>query len=652
MTERIIRNRILDLPRAVKQALMLVADIGGLIFGAWCSVWLLFPDANIGTNFILLIGITLVVTILLAWYQGFYHSIVRYVGMDSAAAGLKVASISSATLAVTAYSFNLIVAPNRFAIVYGVLCLLYLLGSRYTARYFLNLRYPSRERVIVYGAGESGARLVMVMAMHEGDAFLPVALVDDKKALHGKMVGGLQVYPHHELRELIQKFNVTRILLALPSTSRRRRQEIINSLEGLNVHVQTIPSFNDLVTGKARVDDISDVDVEDLLDREAVPPDETLLKASVTGKTVMVTGAGGSIGSELCFQILKLRPKALILFEMSELALYNIEKKLKRLSDKLGIDSDVMALLGSVNDQDRVREILHVFDVNTIYHAAAYKHVPVVEHNILEGVSNNVFGTLNTARAAVEANVDTFVLISTDKAVSPTNVMGATKRFAEMVLQAMQDNYSTIRFCMVRFGNVLESSGSVVPLFREQIRAGGPVTVTHRDIIRYFMTIPEAAQLVIQAGAMARGGDVFLLNMGNPVKIQDLAKRMIKLMGLTIADIDNPDGDIEIHYTGLRPAEKLYEELLIGRNVSITQHPRIMRATEEYIDYKQLNPLLEDLRSALHRMDRDRVREVLLHPTSGYTPTNNIVDLTWLQAQKLRIKNTSDKVVKLAPRSA
>jgi FlaA1/EpsC-like NDP-sugar epimerase len=650
MAERIIRNRILDWPRAVKQILMLMADTGGLFFSICCSAWLLFPDVNIDANFMLLIGVTLVVTVLLAWHQDFYHSIVRYVGMDAVVAGLKVAIVSATTLAVITYFFDLIVVPIRFSIVYAVLCLLYLLGSRYTARYFLNLRHPSRERVIVYGAGDSGARLVMVMAMYKGDAFLPVALVDDKKALHGKMVGGLQVYPSQKLRELIHKFSATCILLALPSISRRRRQAIIINLESLNVRVQTVPSFNDLVSGKARVDDISDVDVEDLLDRDAVPPDETLLKASITGKTVMVTGAGGSIGSELCFQILKLRPKTLVLFEMSELALYNIEKKLKKLSDKLGIDSGVMALLGSVNDQDRVYEILHTFDVNTIYHAAAYKHVPVVEHNILEGVRNNIFGTLHTARAAVEANVDTFVLISTDKAVSPTNVMGATKRFAEMVLQAMQDNYSTIRFSMVRFGNVLESSGSVVPLFREQIRAGGPVTVTHRDIIRYFMTIPEAAQLVIQAGAMARGGDVFLLNMGDPVRIQDLAKRMIKLMGLTIADADNPDGDIEIHYTGLRPAEKLYEELLIGRNVSITQHPRIMRATEDYIDYEQLNPLLEDLRSALQKLDRSRVRDVLLHPITGYTPTNNIVDITWTRARKFRVKSTDNKVVKLAPR--
>jgi len=406
------------------------------------------------------------------------------------------------------------------------------------------------------------------------------------------------------------------------------------------------------VTGKARVDDIRDVDVEDLLQREAVPPDKKLLAASVTRKSVMVTGAGGSIGSELCRQILKLRPKMLVLFEISEVALYNIEKELQKLSGKLGIECDVVALLGSIHHQDRVLEIMQTFEVNTVYHAAAYKHVPVVEQNVLEGVHNNIFGTLHTARAAVEAKVDTFVLVSTDKAVSPTNVMGATKRFSELLLQAMQDQYSSICFSMVRFGNVLESSGSVVPLFREQIRAGGPVTVTHREIIRYFMTIPEAAQLVIQAGAMARGGDVFVLDMGKPVRIQDLAKHMINLMGLTVRDDDHPDGDIEIQYTGLRPAEKLYEELLIGSNVSGTHHPRIMRANEEYLDYEQLLPLLEDLRASSLKLDRDRVRDVLLHSVSGYAPTNGIDDLVWIGAKRMRAKEASDNVVDLTPRSA
>lgn len=629
---------------------MLVADILGLVACVWCAAWLLFANEISAADIMPLAAVTLVVAVLLARYQGFYHSIVRYVGMDLAVAGLKVVIPSVATLAAVAYFFDLSAAPVRLAIAFGALYFLYLLGSRFSAQYYLNRRSSSRERVIVYGAGESGARLVL--AMQDGNTFLPVALVDDKESMRNKRVGGCRVYPSDDLSRLIEQLGATRVLLALPSASRRRRHSIITRLERLAIHVQTIPDFNDLVTGKARVDDIRDVDVEDLLQREAVPPDKKLLRASVTRKSVMVTGAGGSIGSELCRQILKLRPKMLVLFEISEVALYNIEKELQKMSRKLGIECDVVALLGSVHHQDRVLEIMQTFEVNTVYHAAAYKHVPVVEQNVLEGVHNNIFGTLHTARAAVEAKVDTFILVSTDKAVSPTNVMGATKRFSELVLQAMQDQYPSICFSMVRFGNVLESSGSVVPLFREQIRAGGPVTVTHREIIRYFMTIPEAAQLVIQAGAMARGGDVFVLDMGKPVRIQDLARHMINLMGLTVRDDDNPDGDIEIQYTGLRPAEKLYEELLIGSNVSGTHHPRIMRANEEYIDYEQLKPLLEDLRASSLKLDRDRVRDVLMHSVSGYAPTNGIDDLVWIGAKRLRAREISDNVVDLTPRSA
>ncbi|MHC4707651.1 MAG: polysaccharide biosynthesis protein [Planctomycetota bacterium] len=644
MTERILINRILGLSRGAKQALMLVADTLGLMACVWCAAWLLFADELSAADIMPLAAATLVVTVLLARYQGFYHSIVRYVGMDLAVAGLKVVIPSAATLAAVAYYFQLSAAPVRLAIAFGALYFLYLLGSRFTAQYCLNRRNSSRERVIVYGAGESGARLVL--AMQDGNSFLPVALVDDKESMRNKRVGGCRVYPSDDLSRLIEQLGVTRVLLALPTASRRRRHSIITKLERLAIHVQTIPDFNDLVTGKARVDDIRDVDVEDLLQRDAVPPDQKLLTASVTRKSVMVTGAGGSIGSELCRQILKLRPKMIVLFEISEVALYNIEKELQKLSRKLGIECDVVALLGSIHHKDRVLEIMQTFEVNTVYHAAAYKHVPVVEQNVLEGVHNNIFGTLHTAMAAVEAKVDTFVLVSTDKAVSPTNVMGATKRFSELLLQAMQDQYPSIRFSMVRFGNVLESSGSVVPLFREQIRAGGPVTVTHRDIIR------EAAQLVIQAGAMARGGDVFVLDMGKPVRIQDLARHMINLMGLTVRDDDNPDGDIEIQYTGLRPAEKLYEELLIGSNVSGTHHPRIMRANEEYIDYEQLLPLIEELRSSSLKLDRDRVRDVLLHSVSGYSPTNGIDDLVWIGAKRMRAKDTSDNVVDLTPRSA
>jgi len=648
--DRQFRNRVLRLPRTVKQFLMITADFAGLIGSVWIAFWLLFPAGIANSQFLLLSAMTYVVAVSVAAQQRFYHSIVRYVGMDLAVSALVVAVVSGAALCGAAIWAESIPDPIRLAIAYSALCLLYMLGSRYTARYYLSRRSRGRERVVVYGAGEAGARLVL--SMQGGDSFFPVALVDDNKSMHGKRVGGLPVLSRNQLDSLVSDLGVTRVLLALPSASRRHRAAIIDSLEPLPVHVQTIPDLNDLVTGRSRVDDIRDVAVEDLLGRDAVPPNKTLLKKSIRNKNVMVTGAGGSIGSELCRQVIRLKPKTLVLFELSEVALYNIEKELSRLSRKLELDCEIIALLGSVHHQDRVSEIMLTFEINTVYHAAAYKHVPVVEQNILEGVHNNIFGTLHTARAAAAAKVETFVLVSTDKAVSPTNVMGATKRFAELVLQAIQSRYPDTCFCMVRFGNVLESSGSVVPLFREQIRAGGPVTVTHRDIIRYFMTIPEAAQLVIQASAMARGGDVFVLDMGDPVKIQDLARRMINLMGLSVRDSENPDGDIEIEYTGLRPAEKLYEELLIGKDVSGTSHPRIMRANEEYLEAEALIPLIDELRLASKELDRDRVRNVLMQSVHGYAPTNGIDDLVWVRSKQPTKPAASENIVEMKPRSA
>ena len=647
--ERVVRDRLVDWPRFAKQASMLIADAAGLISCVWLSAWLVLPVVVTVADFIPLVATTFLITALVARHLGFYHSIVRYLGIGLAVASIKVAIVSATTLAMVVYLSGLAGLPVRLTIVYGAFFGLYLVSSRYLAQYFLVRRNPGKECVIIYGAGEAGARVVA--AMQSGDTYLPVAIIDDDPAMQDKMVSGLQVYSRGHLNLLIEKHGVSRVLLAMPSVSRSFRADIIATLEPLTIHVQTIPSFNDLVTGKAQVDDICDVEVEDLLGRESVPPDEELLKSTVAGKSVMVTGAGGSIGSELCRQIVKLGPKTLVLFEISEFALYQIDSDLQKLARKLGIDCDIVALLGSVHKQQRVQEVMQTFRVKTVYHAAAYKHVPVVEGNILEGVDNNVFGTLHSAQAAIESDVETFVLISTDKAVSPTNVMGATKRLSEMVLQAIQHKQSAIRFCMVRFGNVLESSGSVVPLFRDQIRAGGPVTVTHHDIIRYFMTIPEAAQLVIQAGAMASGGDVFVLDMGEPVRILDLAKRMIRLTGLTVRDDENPDGDIEIAFTGLRPAEKLYEELLIGSDVSGTRHPRIMRANEEFIQYQSLMPLLDDLGLASRQLDRVRVRQVLLQSVSGYKPKNDIDDLVWVGAKKSRAKSATEKVVRLTPLS-
>jgi FlaA1/EpsC-like NDP-sugar epimerase len=442
-------------------------------------------------------------------------------------------------------------------------------------------------------------------------------------------------------------------LLALPSISRRRRLEIINQLEQLPVHVQTMPDTGDLVSGNARVDDIREVDITDLLGRDPVPPVPKLLDASIRDKSVMVTGAGGSIGSELCRQIVTLKPRRLVLLDISEAALYTIDQTLQDLIHRNSLDVETIALIGSTHHQNRMREVLETYGIETLYHAAAYKHVPLVEHNMIEGVHNNVFGTLHSAEVAISAGVNSFVLVSTDKAVLPTNVMGATKRFAELVLQGLNQRGSATRFSIVRFGNVLASSGSVVPLFREQIRNGGPVTVTHPEIYRYFMTIPEAASLVLQAGSMARGGDVFVLDMGKPVRIRDLAEKMIHLMGLSVRDSSHPEGDIEIRYTGLRPAEKLYEELLIGNNVMGTEHPSIMRAEEDFLPWEELKVLLDQLWAACQRLDCTKARDVLLRAVVGYAPpTKEVEDLVWRHRNAGARATMATNVTPLEPRRA
>ena len=620
--------------RLQKQFAMLLADTFAIASCALAAAWVTSggPGVLASSNVLILVA-AIAATITIAWQQGLYRSIIRYIGIDLFVAGSKTAVGASALVGFVVAVAGLSPVPGRWTFTFLSFSLLYLIGGRFVARVFLNRRIGRGEPVIIYGAGEGGAHLTA--ALKDSHQFWPVAMIDDKSLLHGKRVNGVEVHSPADLKQLLAKTYANRILLAIPSASRNRRRRILERLTEFPVHVQTVPEISDLVSGKARVDEIRDVDVTDLLGRDAVPPDTKLLRASIDGKAVMVTGAGGSIGAELCRQILRLGPKCLLLFEVSEIALYDIERELLETASAHGIDCEIVGLLGSIHDEERVREVLQTFRICTVYHAAAYKHVPIVERNLLAGVHNNVFGTLHLARAAIEANVENFVLISTDKAVSPTSVMGATKRVAELILQALQDEQPGIRFSMVRFGNVLASSGSVVPLFREQIRRGGPVTVTHREIIRYFMTIPEAAQLVIQAGAMAEGGEVFVLDMGQPVKIRDLARRMINLMGLTVKDDENPDGDVAIKYTGLRPAEKLYEELLIGNNVSGTRHPRIMRATEDYISLTSLEPLLAQLRLAKVNLDREQVREILKRMVSGYQPSNGIDDLIWTRKHAL-----------------
>ena len=625
--ERSFRVSLIELPRFVKRWLMLLSDAAGFLGCVVVSAWVHLIHPGTTANLLTIAAATFFTAHLLARYLGFYHSIVRYLGMNLLLAGARVAIGSGIAFAAFAWFSGMTTQPAQLAVVYAAFCGLYLVGSRYAAQYFLILRTPEKSNVVIYGAGESGARVVQ--AMDGNSSLVPVAFIDDEWSKRGNQLNGLPVYARSDLEKLIKKRHVSRVLLAMPSTSRRNRRKIVASLEQLPVHVQTVPDFNDLISGNATFDDIREIGVDDLLTRSPVAPIDELMQATLLNKSVLVTGAGGSIGAELCRQILQARPQKIVLFELSEVALYNIDQELRALSKKFEIEVRIIPLLGSVQHQLRAQEVMQRFAVETVYHAAAYKHVPMVEQNIIEGACNNVLGTLNTAKAAINAGVESLVLVSTDKAVGPTNVMGATKRLAEQVLQALQETTSKTCFSIVRFGNVLESSGSVVPIFREQIRNGGPVTVTHPLIIRYFMTIPEAAQLVIQSSAMAKGGDVFVLDMGEPVKIVDLAKRMIHLAGLTVRDSDAPDGDIDIEFTGLRPAEKLYEELLIGENVSGTEHPRIMRAKEHFINHEKLMPLLEEVFQAAQHLDRSRMREILKATVEEYEPALDIKDLLW-----------------------
>jgi FlaA1/EpsC-like NDP-sugar epimerase len=610
---------------------MLVADAVAIPIALWAALVLKFdvlvpPPMRDLRRFVVALGAALVVFSAL----GLYRAVIRFMGPKAMLT--VVAGVSLSVLLLAAYDrFGKIPAelPATALAIYWALALLYVIGSRFFIRYlFSRTRNGSPPaRVAIYGAGDAGARLSSVLI--GGPHFEPVLFIDDKRSLQGSQINGLRVVDPRELPRAIRDHGIERILLAMPSASRRRRREILTALEPLGIHVQSLPDLSDIIAGKASIDELHEVDVSDLLGRDPVPPNPHLFESSIRGKCVMVTGAGGSIGSELCRQIMKIGPRRLVLFEMSELALYNIQRELEEIARGEKCAVEILPLLGNAHHRHRVREVLGACGVQTVYHAAAYKHVPIVEHNVIEGIHNNVISTWYTAEAAIETGVETFVLISTDKAVNPANVMGATKRLAELVLQALQERSTSTRFCMVRFGNVLASSGSVVPLFREQIRRGGPVTVTHPDVIRYFMTIPEAAQLVIQAGSMAKGGDVFVLDMGRPVRIDDLARRMISLMGLTVRDATNPEGDIEIEYTGLRTAEKLFEELLIGTNVAGTDHPMIMRAMEHSIPWPRMQQLLNELLVALASFDCRRALALLAESVAEYRTVHAISDYVW-----------------------
>ncbi|EPB1353958.1 polysaccharide biosynthesis protein [Escherichia coli] len=627
-------DRILELPRIVKRGIIICIDVVMVIFSFWLSYWLRLDEqtAFLSAPMWFAAAILTIFTVFIFIRIGLYRAVLRYV---SAKIMLLIpVGILASTLSLVVISYSLsIMLPRTVVGIYFLVLLLLTSGSRLLFRMILNYGVKGSAPVLIYGAGESGRQLLP--ALMQAKEYFPVAFVDDNPRLHKAVIHGVTVYPSDKLSYLVDRYGIKKILLAMPSVSKSQRQKVITRLEHLPCEVLSIPGMVDLVEGRAQISNLKKVSIDDLLGRDPVAPDAKLMAENITGKAVMVTGAGGSIGSELCRQIVRYKPAKLVLFELSEYALYAIEKELSALCDKEVLNVPVIPLLGSVQRRNRLQMVMKSFGIQTVYHAAAYKHVPLVEHNVVEGVRNNVFGTLYCAESAIESGVETFVLISTDKAVRPTNTMGTTKRLAELVLQALSARQSQTRFCMVRFGNVLGSSGSVVPLFEKQIAQGGPVTLTHRDIIRYFMTIPEASQLVIQAGAMGHGGDVFVLDMGDPVKIYDLAKRMIRLSGLSVRDDKNPDGDIAIEVTGLRPGEKLYEELLIGDSVQGTSHPRIMTANEVMLPWQDLSLLLKELDQACHDFDHERIRSLLLQAPAAFNPTDDICDLVWQQKKSL-----------------
>ncbi|WP_105213403.1 polysaccharide biosynthesis protein [Pseudoalteromonas sp. T1lg22] len=627
-------NYIFSLPRPQKRLVTLTIDAVFIAVAFWASILIrldtLSPISEGGLWGVL--ALLAPISIFAFVKLGLYRAVLRYMSVQALGAIIGGVLLSCIALVALAF-FTGVSLPRTVPVIYGTFALLLVGGSRVVVRALVGRFNGYRKTpVLIYGAGSAGRQLAT--ALTHGPEYRVVGFLDDDSHKQETLIQGYPVFPPAQLQTLLSNEHIEKVLLALPSSPISVRKRILNQLEPLAVEVQSIPGMADLVSGSTILEQVQDVAVEDLLGRDPVAPKPMLMQADITEKVVMVTGAGGSIGSELCRQIVRNKPSKLILFELSEFGLYAIERELRQYIEENDLLLELLPIMGSVQRQNRVEAVMESFGVQTVYHAAAYKHVPLVEHNVVEGVRNNVFGTLYCAQAAIKCGVETFVLISTDKAVRPTNVMGTSKRMAELVLQALAKKQSDTRFCMVRFGNVLGSSGSVVPLFRKQIKQGGPVTLTHPDITRYFMTIPEAAQLVIQAGAMGCGGDVFVLDMGEPVKIKDLATKMIRLSGLTVRSDSNPEGDIEVICTGLRPGEKLYEELLIGDNVEGTTHERIMTAQEVMLDWSELEVIIKRLDEACHNFDHKQIRETLLKAPTAFTPTDGICDLVWLERQK------------------
>ena len=623
----------LSLSRVVKRLIMMFVDvllivtILALSFSMRLGEWF-WPQGDL----VYLLFFAPLVAIPIFIKFGLYRAIVRYIGFKALWVIVQAVSLYALVWGVIALLSGVQGVPRSVILINWILGMLLIGGSRIIGRWWFSDKksysvnaFDKRKNVLVYGAGSAGIQLATALTYSQ--ELNPIAFIDDEPTLSNHQIMGLKVHSSNNLGELVASMKIEEVLLAIPSVSRNRRNEIINNLEPYPVLVRTVPGVSELAQGKLKINDLNVVSINDLLGRDPVPPNQNYLRADITNKVVMITGAGGSIGSELCRQIIQLQPKKIVLFEQNEFSLYTIDQELIQKNLKI----DIAPILGSVLDSKQVERVCKTFSVQTIYHAAAYKHVPMIELNNFSGIENNIFGTLSCAEAAVLSNVDTFVLISTDKAVRPTNIMGATKRFSEMILQALSKKYNdkATNFSMVRFGNVLDSSGSVIPLFNKQIKEGGPVTVTDPAIIRYFMTIPEAAQLVIQAGAMSKGGDVFVLDMGEPVKILNLAKKMIHLSGLNVKDSNNPNGDIEILFTGLRPGEKLYEELLIGDSVLETEHQLILRSNEEMLPWSDLKLILNKLKTSVDKQNLEGARQALIEAVPGYKPQGDINDLMY-----------------------
>jgi len=639
-----VSKNIINLPRYTKRIIAILIDIGLCIFCTWLAFYLRLEEfVKINNVTTLAVEISILLAIPIFWLMGLYKTIFRFQGSSIIFTVFVATSVYALLYFAVISVYGIQGIPRSIGIIQPILLFLSISATRISIKFLFLSNFKktkNKNNVLIYGAGSAGRQLLS--SLESNTEMKVVGFLDDDYQFHRQIILGQTVYDPKNIEKLISTKSIDTILLALPSITRQKRNQILNDLNKHKVIVKTLPSIQDIVDGRVSVSDIKDLSIEDLLNRDQVKPNLELLSKNINSKVVMITGAGGSIGSELSRQIIKLNPKKIILVELSEFALYKINEDLKNINKSINI----IPLLINIQNKTKIEQVFNTFNIDTVYHAAAYKHVPLVEENITESVKNNVFGTLNLAEAALKCNVSNFVLISSDKAVRSTNIMGATKRLAEICVQSLYDNQNQkSKFAIVRFGNVLESSGSVIPKFKQQIKEGGPVTLTHPDVTRYFMTITEASQLVIQAGAMAEKCEVFVLDMGQSIKIRDLIDKMIKLSGLSIKDDKNLDGDIEIKITGLRPGEKLYEELLLGDNPQKTYHEKIQKAQDPFIPFNKLKIDLDHLSNLIEENKVEKVKHMLSNLVTSYQSNSEIVDHFYEQQSNSKNDLKSAKII-------